>query len=256
MKPYQQVLTELVELSHWLGAPEQDCAILGEGNTSARVSDTSFLVKASGTELGSLQAEEVLEVDLARALAMLDQNALDDQQVREMLIASKVHKQAPRLPSVETSLHAVCLSLPNVHYVGHSHPTAINAITCSHPFEEALQLRLFPDQIVVCGPRPLLIPYIDPGVALARTLRQELAGYCERWGETPKTIYLQNHGLIALGATARQVKAITAMAVKAARILLGSYACGGPRAMRPADIDRIHTRPDEHYRQRVLDRPR
>jgi hypothetical protein len=42
------------------------------------------------------------------------------------------------------------------------------------------------------------------------------------------------------------------MAVKAARILVGAYAVGGPRFMTPQAVDRIHTRPDEHYRQRVI----
>ena len=44
----------------------------------------------------------------------------------------------------------------------------------------------------------------------------------------------------------------TAMAVKAARILVGAYALGGPRFMTPQAVARIHTRPDEHYRQRAL----
>jgi hypothetical protein len=45
---------------------------------------------------------------------------------------------------------------------------------------------------------------------------------------------------------------ITAMAVKAARILAGTYAMGGPRFMTPQAVARIHTRPDEHYRQKVI----
>ena len=63
---------------------------------------------------------------------------------------------------------------------------------------------------------------------------------------------MQNHGFIALAPTAQQVENITAMAVKAARILVGSYALGGPHFMTPQAVDRIHTRPDEHYRQRVI----
>ncbi len=56
---------------------------------------------------------------------------------------------------------------------------------------------------------------------------------------------MQNHGLIALGRTAQEVENITAMAVKAARVLLGTYALGGPHFLSPAAVDRIHTRPDE-----------
>jgi len=64
---------------------------------------------------------------------------------------------------------------------------------------------------------------------------------------------LQNHGLIALGKTAKQVQALTAMSDKAARILVGSYACGGPQPMEPEAICRIDSRADEHYRQRMIE---
>jgi len=42
------------------------------------------------------------------------------------------------------------------------------------------------------------------------------------------------------------------MAVKAARILLGTYAVGGPRFLSEEEIARIHTRLDEHIRQAKL----
>lgn len=48
---------------------------------------------------------------------------------------------------------------------GHYHPTEtisdkISAtLTCSAVFETALSGRLFPDEIVVCGPAPVLVPY-------------------------------------------------------------------------------------------------
>lgn len=253
MKTYQPILDELVELSRWLGKPERDCTILGEGNTSARVSEESFLVKASGGELGSIEPAGFVEVRRGEILEMLDAERLADTAVRERLVAAKVDPDAAGIPSVETPLHAVCFSLPGVAWVGHTHPTAINAITCAAGFEEALNHRLFPDQVVVCGPRSLQVPYVDPGVELGKELRRRLAEYLDRWGEPPKTIYLRNHGFVALGSSARQVKAITLMAIKAARILAGAAAFGGPRGMEQIDIDRIHTRPDEHHRQKIID---
>jgi rhamnose utilization protein RhaD (predicted bifunctional aldolase and dehydrogenase) len=248
-----EIVTDLVNLSRWLGAPEQDCAILGEGNTSARISNDTFLVKASGYQLGALDENGFVEVGFEHTLAMLDATVADDDLVREQLVATKVDQDDIRLPSVETSFHAIFLSLPGVNFVGHSHPTAINAITCSLGFEAALQHRLFPDEVVVCGPEPLLIPYVDPGIVLARVIRDELQGFLDRTGHPPKTVYMQNHGFTALGATAKQVQAITAMAIKAARILQGTYAFGGPRAMTSDHVERIHTRSDEHYRQRIIE---
>jgi len=63
---------------------------------------------------------------------------------------------------------------------------------------------------------------------------------------------MQNHGLIALGRTAQQVESITAMAVKAARVLLGTYILGGPHFLAAEAVARIHTRPDELYRRKLL----
>jgi ribulose-5-phosphate 4-epimerase/fuculose-1-phosphate aldolase len=60
---------------------------------------------------------------------------------------------------------------------------------------------------------------------------------------------MENHGMAALGRTCQDVENITAMCVKAARILLGTAALGGPRFLAAEDVDRIHTRPDEKYRQ-------
>jgi hypothetical protein len=55
-----------------------------------------------------------------------------------------------------------------------------------------------------------------------------------------------------LGQSADEVLRITAMAVKTARILLGTYATGGPQFMTAEQVARIDTRPDEHYRQQML----
>ena len=97
-----------------------------------------------------------------------------------------------------------------------------------------------------------MVPYVDPGVPLARELHRRVQEFVREHGEAPRTIYLQNHGLVALGSSATQVEGITAMAVKAARILIGTHALGGPHPMAPEAVARIHSRPDEHHRQRVL----
>jgi rhamnose utilization protein RhaD (predicted bifunctional aldolase and dehydrogenase) len=245
-------LRELVELSLQLGRPELDYCILGEGNTSARADEGSFWVKASGAELARADASSFVRVDMGRVLALLEGPELSDQAIKEALEAARLDPAAAGRPSVETVLHAACLSLEGVRFVGHTHPTAVNALTCSLAFEEAFTGRLFPDEIVLCGPASLLVPYTDPGLPLARAVRGRLAAYLEEYGEPPKVILLQNHGLFALGRSAREVAAITAMAVKAARVLLGTYAAGGPRFLPPEAVARIHTRPDEAYRRRKL----
>lgn len=246
------VLEQLVTLSNHLGEPDRDCAILGEGNTSGRVDDKTFCVKSSGSELRTITAGGFVQVVFERILTLLDGPALTDQQVKDGLTAAKADPSAPGHPSVETLLHAQLLCLEGVNFVGHTHPTAINALTCSTAFPDIYQGRLFPDEIVLCGVAPLLVTYTDPGIPLARHIRDLLRIYQDDYGQPPRVILMQNHGVIALGHTAKHVEDITLMAVKTARILQGAAAAGGPRYLSAHDVARIHTRPDELYRRQKL----
>lgn len=248
----QTILEQLVKMSRTLGDPANDYVILGEGNTSAQIDDDSFWVKASGTQLRTVDEDSFVLVHFGRVRAMLDGPDLSDDEIKQALIDAKVDPDFSAHPSVETAVHAVCLSLDGVNFVGHTHPTAINMITCSVGFEAAFAGRLFPDEIVLCGPAPVLIPYTDPGLPLARAVRERIDAYIDEYGELPRVMHLQNHGLFVLGSTAQQVENITAMMVKTARVLAGTYALGGPHFMTPDNVARIHTRPDEHYRQRVI----
>ena len=250
--PSNDILDQLVRLSNNLGQPEHDYVILGEGNTSARVDDQTFWVKASGTELRTITAGGFVQVSFERALTMLNGPELNDQEVKEALTAAKVVPEAPGHPSVETLLHAQLLCLEDVNFVGHTHPTAINALACSMAFPGIYQGRIFPDEIVLCGPAPLLVSYTDPGLPLARHIQNLMRDYLNQYGQSPRVIIMQNHGLIVLGQTAKQVENVTAMAIKTARVLLGAYSVDGPRYLSPKDVDRIHTRLDEVYRRQLL----
>ena len=250
-------LDALVELSRSLGDPAAGWAILGEGNTSLRTGEDGFLVKASGLPLGDATRESFVELRLEAVLALLDAPPAGDAELAAALGACRL-SDGPR-PSVEAALHAVCLTAGGAGAVGHTHPSAVNAILCSRTPEAVLAGPLFPDQIVVCGRHPLLVPYVDPGVPLALELRERLLRHAEEHSRPPKTVYLQNHGLIALGETTTEVLHVTQMAAKAARILLDSFATGGPQPLPREAAARIETRPDEHHRQQVLglrrDRP-
>jgi rhamnose utilization protein RhaD (predicted bifunctional aldolase and dehydrogenase) len=248
----QRVIDQLVALSNTLGKPELDYVILGEGNTSARADGDSFWVKASGTELRTITAQGFVRVSFERALVLVKRAGLSDADVKTGLTAAKVDPAAPGHPSVETLLHALCLQLPGINFIGHTHATAVNMLTCSAGFEQAYAGRLFPDEIVLCGPAPVLVPYTDPGVPLAMEVWTRVQQYAEHYGEPPKVILIQNHGLIVLGKSAQQVLDVTAMAVKTARTLLGTFAAGGPHFMSESDVARIHTRPDELYRRLQL----
>lgn len=246
------ILQQLIEMTRRLGEPSRDYVILGEGNTSARIDEETFWVKASGSRMENIGADGFVRTRFAPVLAMLEAGDLSDEEIKQRMVAAKADPDAPGHPSVETLLHALLLTLPGVRFVGHTHPVAVNALMCSVRAEEALSGRLFPDEIVVCGPAPVFVPYTDPGVPLARAVWDGVQAFRARYGHPPKTIYIQNHGLIALGERPIEVENITAMAVKTARILLGTYAAGGPRFLSARDVERIYTRPDEEIRRAKL----
>lgn len=247
------VLKQLIELSHWLGAEHRELAILGEGNTSALAEDDkTFYVKASGTRLMDIDQNGFVRIDLAKTLHALEHAEETDEATRRALEESRVDLSETKMPSVETFLHAYLLSLLGIRFVGHTHPVAVNALLCSKRAEELIAGRLFPDEIVVCGITPLWVPYTDPGLPLARELRRRVEAYVREYGVLPKVILMQNHGLIAPAETPQKVIAATAMYVKTAKILLGTIAAGGPNFLAPHHVERIYTRLDEAYRQRII----
>lgn len=250
----EETLDKLHALAHWLGDPVRDLAILGEGNVSAAVGEdkSTYWLKASGSSLGTMKRDQFVLMDSERALSILERETLTDQEIKDLLLGARVDQNSPLMPSTEAALHAVCLTEAGANFVGHTHPTPYLSILCSQMSDEALAGRLFPDEIVVCGIAPCLVPYLDPGPPLARGSREAIRRYIDLWGEPPKVVLLRNHGLFALGATADEVQRVTAMAVKVARALLGTFALGGPRFLTPEWADRIRTRPDEHFRQRIL----
>ena len=248
----ETVLHRLLRLSHELGREERKLAILGEGNTSARTSENSFLVKASGSNLATLSSAGLSECQFAALLPLLDRKAMTDAAIDEALLAARIDSNA-RKPSVEAIFHAYLLTLPSVNFIGHTHPVAVNQVLCSKFGRTFAKRRLFPDEIVCCGVESVYVPYLDPGLKLAQGIRAAVVAYIQRLSRAPRVILLENHGLIALGSTPESVMAATLMATKAAEIFVGAAAIGGqPRFLTAAQVTRIAGRPDEHYRQKAL----
>src|SRR5580692_11408048 len=138
-------LPRLLELSHQLGREDRKLAILGEGNTSVRMSPETFLVKASGSNLASLSAAGTTECRVGDLVPLLEAQSLTDAQIDERLFAARVDPKAKK-PSVEAVFHAYLLTLPGVNYVGHTHPVAVNRLLCSEHARDFARRRLFPDE--------------------------------------------------------------------------------------------------------------
>src|SRR5262249_62178448 len=96
-------------------------------------------------------------------MALLDQERLSDDEVREGMMAARADRSSPARPSVETLFHAYLLTLPGVDFVGHTHPTPVNALLCSRDAETLIGGRPFPDRIVCSRLPPRWVPHTNPG---------------------------------------------------------------------------------------------
>ena len=246
-----ELLQALVTLSHEVGREDRQLAILGEGNTSATAGDGTFWVKASGSQLGTISEAGFTQVTMDAILDLVERDQMTQEEVQAIWPEVMVDPQQKR-PSVETFLHALCLSEGGASWVAHTHPISCNAILCSVLGAEPFRRHLFPDGIVVCGRYPAVVPYVDPGFDLAKAVRTELRRYQDEHGMSPKLLLMINHGITALGKSAQEALNITRMADKWARTILGTYALGGPHFMPDSEAARIDSRLDEHYRRRQL----
>ena len=245
------VIQSLLTLSHQLGGDRLRMAILGEGNTSVRLDEDTFAVKASGSNLATLKAEDVTSCAFDRLLPLLDKTSATDLEVDQALLAARLDSAAKK-PSIEALFHAYLLTLPGVRCVGHVHAIAVNQILCSPRAREFAEKRACPDEIVMCGVESVFVPYAEPGLGLSQAIRREVVSFVKRTGRDPKIILLQNHGIIAVGASPKAVLGSLLMAEKAAEIFVGAAALGGPVFLTSDQCERIAGRPDEHYRQIML----
>ncbi|HQN01930.1 MAG TPA: class II aldolase/adducin family protein, partial [Candidatus Hydrogenedentes bacterium] len=132
-------------MSQYLGDISKGYAILGEGNTSARIDEDSLYIKASGTCLGAMKATDFLPVSISRVTRILDAKDATDTDVKDALRGSLLDSGETRMPSVETMMHALLYAYPEYRFIGHTHPVATNGLLCSAQAETALSGRLCPD---------------------------------------------------------------------------------------------------------------
>jgi rhamnose utilization protein RhaD (predicted bifunctional aldolase and dehydrogenase) len=246
-----EIRERLTQLAHEIGREDRRLAILAEGNVSADLGDGTFLVKASGSQLGTLRKEDFTRVRMASVLVALDTPDLPDEQVRQTLEASRCDLAA-KLPSIETFLHALCLQEGGAKWVGHAHPEGTLGILCSKAGAQPFMRHIFPDAIVVCGRHLCVVPYFDPGLRLAVAMRGALREHIRNHASPPKVILMLNHGPVVLGQSEREVLNTILMLEKWARILLETATFGGPQFLDETLSDRIEHRPDEHHRRRFL----
>ena len=202
--PVKDLLNELAALSRRFGE-DPEFARGGGGNSSVKLDEVLY-IKPSGTSLAALTPESVIALEVKPLLELLDRPpeqsaravAGGTDEVMQVALGARVGVRDGRRPSVECLFHAL---LPE-RFVLHTHPTTVNAVTCAKHGAEIAQ-RLF-------GSSVLWISYTNPGLTLARAIRDARRSYEERTGEAaPKTMFLQNHGLVVAGDSTAEIEEIS-----------------------------------------------
>ena len=218
-------MDELLELAHAI----HPFTICGEGNVSCR-EEESLLIKASGTNLDNLGYDDLVRCGMN----------------------GKPYEGEEKKPSMEVSFHAWILkTFPQINFVAHTHPTNTNKILCSERIFSFAKRRLFPDQIVRNGSRSCVVPYATPGKPLRNAIKESIIEFMTTERYFPKLILLQNHGIIAAGASAKDCIASTLMCEKSAEVYIGARAMGSIIYLTKEQIAEVDTSPDEKYRREI-----
>ena len=191
-------LESLVKISHYYGN-NPSYVIAGGGNTSYKTKEKLW-IKASGVSLADIAKEGFVTLSRKRLGLMEEKGYSEDPGIREKEVKSDLNNamlcQENLRPSVETSLH----NLIGYSYIIHTHPTVVNAMMCAKNAQQEVEERF--------GSEALFVEYTDPGFILFKKLQAQIGTYRENFGQAPKIIFLQNHGIFVGANSAREVKAI------------------------------------------------
>lgn len=197
-------LNDLIALSRRFGA-DPGFVLAGGGNTS-RKDGRTLHVKASGSALETIGPEGFVAMD-RRALARVWEKPYPasarerEAAVLADLLAARRPGEEGKRPSVETLLH----DLFSRKLVVHTHPALVNGLACSIRAKDETR-RLF-------GNKALFVPYVDPGLTLARVVRSLIQERRNATGREPQILILQNHGLFVAADTEPEILRLTRLVI-------------------------------------------
>ncbi|MBN2813936.1 MAG: SDR family NAD(P)-dependent oxidoreductase, partial [Bacteroidales bacterium] len=178
---------------------KKDYVIAGGGNTSYKSNDELW-VKGSGTSLAAITETGFAVLDRQQLGTLYTKKYSEDSDTREAEVKADLNNACrPGItvrPSVETMLHEII----NYAFVVHTHPTLVNAVTCSSLSGETLR--------DMFGERALYIPYTDPGYVLFTRVRDELNIWRQTHSADPVMIFLQNHGVFVATNSIAEIRAV------------------------------------------------
>ena len=228
-------LDVLVYASRLIGA-ETSLVVWGGGNTSIKRVERDhrgravrvLRVKGSGSDLKSIQRKDFPGVLMDDILALLEREAMEDQEMVDYFTHALLEPASPR-PSIETPLHGF-LPAPAVI---HTHADAIVSLTNHDRCAEVLR-QVYGDEVIA-------LAYLRPGFPIAKQAARAFEAHPKA-----RAVLLEKHGTICWGATVRDAYLATIELISRAEEAIAHQARGRVRfggveiaAPSPADRRRV-----------------
>jgi len=231
--PVRKLLKDLVSVSRKYGA-DRTHIVAGGGNTSVKRGNRIW-VKASGKALATIETSGFLELDRQAVLGVLDRQDWSknrkerEDEIAQALLDARLSPPDPETrPSVESTLHAL---LPQA-FVLHTHGELACGVACSQQGENAL-----PELSLSEGVRAIWMPYVDPGLPLAKALKKSFDAYVHETGKTPNVVFMGKHGILAAAETAREADGLLQECDRAVRKIVEEREAGKEHRKSPRKFD-------------------
>jgi len=225
-------LDVLVYASRLIGA-ETSLVVWGGGNTSIKRVERDhrgravrvLRVKGSGSDLKSIQKKDFPGVLMDDILALLEREAMEDQEMVDYFTHALLEPASPR-PSIETPLHGF-LPAPAVI---HTHADAIVSLTNHDRCPEVLR-QVYGDEVIA-------LAYLRPGFPIAKQVARAFEARPKA-----RAVLLEKHGTICWGATVRDAYLATIELISRAEEAIahqarGRVRFGGVEIATPSPADR------------------
>lgn len=177
-----------------------------QGNVSARLDSSSFLLTPSGMAYHGLMPEDLVVVDLAGNVVI-----------------------GRRKPSIELELHRLIYSTrSDVGGVVHAHSTYATAIAITRQ-----PLPAVTDTLAVRNRGPVNVASYAPSGT------KELARNAVTALGDARCVLLANHGILSTGRTVEDALALLEVVEQVAQMYVSSHSVGVPKPLEPGDIKRL-----------------
>jgi len=228
------LINDILALGKNLGANRM--VLPGEGTVATRATVSRLVVSRRGASLAELEAGDLVHLDMERMGAI----AAQDSVLPEDIAGAQLHAEREAVPHEDAALFAYLLGLdPNLHAAAHIHPVAIDQITASPRARQFADRRTVHSEVIALGSSLLLVNYAEPGIPLMREIEKKMVLWRDRHKSVPRTILIQNHGVVMLGEDAASLWRNVQGLLKYAEVFIGASLLGGPVFLTPQAITQI-----------------